>query len=656
MIDRFTSRFSSLTLLALTFASAVTFAEQNPAADADIEEIVVIAHHTPVPSHLVGSSVSLLDTQDFADRITFDPSALLRSLPSLNLSQTGTFGGLTSVRLRGSESNHTLVLIDGIEANDPANGAAFDFSQLAGASIDRIEVLRGAQSARYGAEAIGGVIAIYTRPPNVSDLSEDSALSIGLETGSHGFHQGNVSGEILEQVGTAMSRSRFGLTRAITNGSNVSFLGSESDGYRNRTWHASSSLGWDDGSEVGVYARETRNNLDTDPQDFNFPATPTQGLVIDGDNNTAARQRLLGLNARMTSGAWLHELKLSQNASKTRSTVDGEDDSGLQASLRKADWTASRDYQFGEITHSLALGIQYEQRRFRNINTATPAANHKARDKQLSQFAEYLVRHDARSLSISARRDQNDRFDNLTTWRVTGTQALFDQVRVHGSWGEGSANPTFFELFGFIPATFAGNPDLKPESSEGWDLGLGGGDTDGQYAWDLTYFRSRLNNEIITSFGPPPDFFSQPINLDGTSRREGWEASFTTDVNEQITLDANFTLLDSEEPGGRREVRRPRRSGALNTHLDFANDRGKASLSLIYNGKMQDNEFITATPTDRAEIKAVTLLNAGVSYQPNQRTTLFFRGQNLLNKKYQQVFSFRAPGVTASVGVMMTLR
>ena len=71
---------------------------------------------------------------------------------------------------------------------------------------------------------------------------------------------------------------------------------------------------------------------------------------------------------------------------------------------------------------------------------------------------------------------------------------------------------------------------------------------------------------------------------------------------------------------------------------------------------MQDNEFITATPTDRAEIKAVTLLNAGVSYQPNQRTTLFFRGQNLLNKKYQQVFSFRAPGVTASVGVMMTLR
>ena len=172
----------------------------------------------------------------------------------------------------------------------------------------------------------------------------------------------------------------------------------------------------------------------------------------------------------------------------------------------------------------------------------------------------------------------------------------------------------------------------------------------------MTYFRSRLNSEIVTAFGPAPDYFSQPINLDGTGSREGWEASLTTEVSEQLTLDANITLLDSEEPGGRREARRPRRSGALNTHLAFADDRGKASLSLIYNGEMQDSEFITATPTDRAEIKSVTLLNAGVSYRPNERTKLFFRGQNLLNKEYQQVFSFRAPGVSASVGVIVTVR
>ena len=656
MTRLFVSRFRSLTILGLTFASTVAVAEQTSPADAEIEEMVVVAHHTPVPGHLVGSSISVLDTHDFAARITFDPSALLRTLPSLNLSQTGTFGSLTSVRLRGSESNHTLVLIDGVEANDPANGAAFDVSQLAGTSIDRIEVLRGPQSARYGAEAIGGVLAIYTRPTNATDLFEDPTLTVGVETGSHGFHQGTVRAEMSEQLGAAVSRSRFSITRTLTNGSNASFYGSESDGYRNRTWSADSSLRWEDGSEIGLSARETRNNLDTDPQDFAFPATPTQGLVIDGDNSTAARQRLVSLHGRTATGAWLHTLNLSQNQSRNRFRVNGEDDSGLSASLRKVDWTASRDYSGGEVTHSLALGVQYEQRRFRNFSASTPSANHKARDKQLSQFAEYLVRNDTRSMSFSTRRDQNDRFKDLTTWRVTGTHALWDRVRLHGSWGEGSANPTFFELFGFIPESFAGNPDLKPESSKGWDLGLSGEATDGQYAWDLTYFRSRLNSEITTSFGPAPDYFSQPINLDGASRREGWEASLTADVSELITIDANFTLLDSEEPGGRREVRRPRRSGALNTHLAFADDKGKASLSLTYNGEMQDNEFITATPTDRAEIKSVTLLNAGVSYRPNERATLFFRGQNLLDKNYQQVFSFRAPGVTASVGVILTLR
>lgn len=656
MTDRRASRFHRLIVLGLVFANALAFAERTPLTDVGIEEMVVVAHHKPTPSHLVGSSISVLDTQEFADRITFDPSALFRNLPSLNVSQTGTFGSLTSVRLRGSESNHTLVLIDGIEANDPANGAAFDLSQLAGASIDRIEVLRGPQSARYGAEAIGGVIAIYTRPTDSSDLTEDRALTLGLETGSRGFHQGNLNVDVIERLGAAVSRSQFSMTRAITNGSNASFFGSESEGFRNRTWRADSSLRWNDGSEIGLSARETRANLDTDPQDFAFPATPTQGLVIDGDNDTAARQRLIGLHGRMTSGSWLHELKLSQNASKTHSRVNGEDDSGLKASLRKADWAASRDYEYGKVSHSLALGIQYEQRRFRNFNAALPSANHKARDKQLSQFAEYLVKNDTRSVSISTRRDQNDRFDNLTTWRVTGTQAVLNQVRVHGSWGEGSANPTFFELFGFIPESFAGNPDLKPERSKGWDLGLSGEDSDGHYTWDLTYFRSRLNSEIVTSFGPAPNYFSQPINLDGTSRREGWEASLSRDVGERITVDANFTLLDSHEPGGRREVRRPRRNGGLTTHLAFANDKGKANLSLIYNGVMQDSEFITATPTDRVEIKSVTLLNAGISYQPNERTTLFFRGQNLLNKEYQQVFSYRAPGVTASVGVIMTWR
>ena len=139
--------------IALLASSAAMAANNDDLDDAAIEEIIVVAHHTPTPARLVGSSVSVLEVDDFSQRITFDPAELPRMLPSLNVSQTGPLGGLTEVRLRGSESNHTLVLIDGVEANDPANGAAFNLATLAATSIKRIEVLRGPQSARYGSEA-----------------------------------------------------------------------------------------------------------------------------------------------------------------------------------------------------------------------------------------------------------------------------------------------------------------------------------------------------------------------------------------------------------------------------------------------------------------------------------------------------------------------
>ena len=132
--------------------------------------------------------------------------------------------------------------------------------------------------------------------------------------------------------------------------------------------------------------------------------------------------------------------------------------------------------------------MQYEQRRFRNFSASFVGANHRAKDQQRSQFIEYLLRMGQRSFSISARHDNNQRFANLTTWRVTATQAITATTRAHASWGEGSANPTFFELFGFIPDSFLGNPDLKPETSRGWDLGLAADFCSGACRADITYF------------------------------------------------------------------------------------------------------------------------------------------------------------------------
>ena len=232
--------FFTLLITSLTNSLALAKNADDPNNRA-IEEMIFVAHHTPTPASLVGSSTSVLDAEDFSNRITFDPAALFRSLPSLNVSQTGPFGGLTEVRLRGSESNHTLVLIDGVEANDPANGAAFNLATLSGASIKRIEVLRGPQSARYGSEAIGGVIAITTRDSG-TDLSTEPSVDLGLESGSHGFHQGQLNASFQQPLKSTQWRNQISVTRALTNGSNASFLGSESVGYQKRSWSADSAL------------------------------------------------------------------------------------------------------------------------------------------------------------------------------------------------------------------------------------------------------------------------------------------------------------------------------------------------------------------------------------------------------------------------------
>ena len=627
------------------------FADDS-ASDGAFDEIIVVANYLPTPQQLVGSSISVIDTDTFSARTLFDPAALFRTLPSLNVSQTGPFGGLTEIRLRGSESNHTLVLIDGVEANDIANGSTFNLSQLAATDIKRIEVLRGPQSARYGSETIGGVIAIYTQDEDLGE--QQSNITLGVESGNRDFYQGSLGARVQRPVGDAMWGNQFGVTRAITDGSNASFFGSENDGYRNRSWHLSSALDWQDGQQLGISFRQTNSDADGDPQDFAFPSTATQGLVIDGDERNVIRQQLAAIRAKVVTGAWQHSLTLSRNDNKTRFRVDGLDNSGLEGTLEKADWAASRRYNAGTVEHAVTVGLQYEERQFRNISAGTPSANHEAQDRQRSQFVEYLLQGDTQALSISLRHDNNERFANLTTWRITASRIINEQLRVHSSWGEGSANPTFFELFGFIPDSFAGNANLEPEQSKGWDIGLNGSGCQNRCQWDLTYFRSRLQNEITTVY-EAPQFLATPVNVDGTSRREGWELSLGSRVTQSLDVDANFTWLDSDDAAGLEEVRRPSRSGSINAHLGFADRRGKASLSVVHNGRMQDSEFIYATPETRATLNAVTLLNAGISFALSDGTTVFARGQNLLDKKYQQVLGYRAAGVTASIGIMATL-
>ena len=220
--------------------------------------------------------------------------------------------------------------------------------------------------------------------------------------------------------------------------------------------------------------------------------------------------------------------------------------------------------------------------------------------------------------------DWNDRFANATTARGTVSHILLRsdsaQSRLHFSFGQGITNPSFFELFGFAPATFIGNPDLKPEQSNSFDLGwsqsfaanIAGQDT--RWNVDVTYFAADLQNEITTIYDS--NFMSTPINLETDSKRSGVEVSADANFGENWQLGAAYTRLRARE-NRIEEVRRPRHSGQIRLSRNFANNRGRASIQFLHNGRRTDSEFIYATPETRVDLQPYTLTNVGVSSNCN---------------------------------------
>ena len=611
-----------------------------------IEEVLVLANHLPSNVKTVGSSVSAINVGDFARQANFDVSQLLRTIPNMSVNRAGPLGALTQVRIRGAEANHTLVLIDGVEVNDVGNGSEFNFAHLAGADISRIEVLRGPQSARFGADTIGGVIGIFTNQAKEPGVK----THVSLESGSFQTHYGSAGVSVAQSQGENLWAGQLNVSRIISDGYSASALGNEKDGFEDSSVRGSLSYQWGDASLFKVTLNQSEIDAQGDEQDFDFPSTATQGLVIDADQNNASKQRFANILLQTEYFGWQQQLSISENSNRSRFFDTGTLISGLNGERTKVDLQNSKIVQAGDLTHSWLIGVQHEGREFENIYPTIGGANYAAKDRQLGLVGEYVLQTPNRSVALSVRNDNNQRFDNATTVRVTLSQNLPQNLRLHSSWGQGIANPTFFELFGFTPNSFTGNPNLQPEESTSWDLGLSGSLLDDQISFDLTYFSADLTDEIETVFDMTT-FTSSPVNQTGSSQRHGWEMSLDTAIGEQLSLSAHWNFLHSREPDARVEVRRPEKSGSISLHYASSNDLSRVSLQVLHNGKNQDSEFIFSTAEDRVTLSSYTLVNLTASYQLKPNVTLYLRGENLLDDDYQQVFGYQAPGVGVYAGL-----
>jgi vitamin B12 transporter len=616
-------------------------------AQQQLEGVVVeAAGLEPVQADKVGSAYTVITGEELERRQIRHAADALRFVPGVQVSAAGGQGSFTQLRIRGGEANQTVVLIDGVEVNS-LDAGDFDFSTLLTADIERIEVIRGPQSGVFGANALAGVVNIITRKG-----AGPARASATAEAGSFNSHMlsanasgGSDKGYLSVTAGTAK-----------TDGFNISRFGSEDDGSEQKSFFARGGLRPSDVFRVDFMLRYQRNETDIDQDlfDANFAS---DGLLDDtpGDVNTR-EQRMARIAAELDTfdKHWTHKVFLNYLEDDFFSTSElSESESTNLGERRHFGYQSTVSFSTPDILaaeHKITGLIEHKQESFSSefLSPSFTSAG-EAERKQTGFVTEYQGTF-FRDLTLigNIRRDKNETFDDATTYRIAAALSLPDSaVRLHTSYGKGVTNPTFFEQFGFA-LNFQGNPDLTPEESKGWDVGVEKRWLGDRLIADLTFFRANLLNEIV-------GFGETVINQSGESQRQGVELQLSAKPVDGVTITASYTYTDSEDPDGAQEIRRPKHAASLNAGYSFAGGKGQLDIGVIYNGKMKDDIF--SFPISSSTLLGdYVLVNIAASYKLDERITLFGRVQNLLDEDYEEVYGFATAPITAYAGLKLSFQ
>ncbi len=611
----------------------------------------------------VGASVAVVTRTQIDSQQIRHAAEALRALPGVSVARSGGFGGLTQVRIRGGEANHTLVLVDGVPANQATNGE-FDFANLPAESIERIEVIKGPQSGLVGSNAMGGVINVVTK-------KGEGPLSMVMraEAGAFGTH--DLSGVI--SGGNSLVHGALTLHRRSTDGFDIAPNGREDDGARQELIAFKGGIRPRDTFAIDVIARRTLTRGDRDDDS----RLPFGALAQQTDSASTFRWNtlLLGAEARLDTfdGFWTHAVRLSRNRTVYSDTlVDefGESPYEDESGVDKAAYVATFRFAtpgFAALHNTVTTMVEKEDEHYQPRKRAFDQDRQRRERNRVNTALEWQgVAFDRLTVSANVRHDDNETGRDYTTWRTTAAY-LFDNLapglalRPHASYGTGVKYPSFFELYGSSPTFFTPNPFLVPEEAKGWDAGLEFRLMQGRAVFDVTYFSADITNKITGSlFGPPE-------NLAGVSEHRGVELSARLALTQTLTLGLGYTYLDARTPDGRDELRRPPHAGYATLVQSFADRRGQLSLAARYVGDSTDQayrmglgncgngcSFTTYTP-ERVGLADYWLVSLAASYKMTREVELFARLENALDHNYQEVYGFETAGAAAYAGVKISL-
>jgi vitamin B12 transporter len=620
----------------------------------EIPQITVYANQAPTDVGKAGAVVTVLSGSELRSKGFSTAADALRTVPGVAISQAGGRGALTQTRIRGSESNHVLVLIDDVPVNDFSNGD-FNFADFALEDVERIEVVRGPQSGIYGANAHAGVISIVTKSGR--GLKKPQA-SLRVEGGSR--NTGAFGGSVRGAAGLAYGSISIDHNR--TSGYNVSRLGDERESSHALTTTAKVGVDFTPTFNVEGAVRSAKRYAETDSQPF---AGPLSGLAED---SPADLNRSTGTNARVAATWALFDGALVQRLGASRYSEARRDDDhvlgpfGSEGTRDNFDYKATLTGETSAVigarhTVTALIDKQVEAMTMTSGSfdptTAAFWAGGPSRTRK-GMAGEYAIDlQTGTTLTGAVRHDRNSGFDDLTTWRITASQQIrATGTRLHASAGTGATNPNFIEQFGFFPSFFIGNPNLRPERSRGWDAGIEQRFFDGRLVTDVTYFGSDFDDKIqfVNAGG---GFLTTVVNLAGVSPRRGVETTARLDPVDWLTLTASYTFTSAKLPDGTPEIRRPRHAAAGSATVHFADRRGRATVNVVYNGTMPDTWF--RTPLTAVMLDAYTVLGGVVEYDVAPFATAYLRAENVFDNDYEEVFSYRAPGFGVFAGMKLRL-
>lgn len=616
------SRRSCAVVLGLAFAIASTAeAEQT----SKMGEIVVTATREETPLDQVGSSISVITAKDLEQRQVKTVADALRMAPGVDVVRYGNMGGATSVFMRGANSQHTLVLIDGVIANDPSSPAnSFDFSNLTTDNIERIELLSGSQSTLYGSSAMGGVINIITK-------RGDGKLKGYLSAEGGSFYTAREAAGLsgrFERLSYNLNVSRLdtnGISAANRKNGN-----SEKDPYQNTTVATRLGVELFDNLDLDFTLRYNSSRVDMDDFVYDPVSYSSEFKDVRG-----YRQRVEQFFARsegnlaLFDGLWDQKLGFSYNDSQRRYT-DGNYYDGKNF---RFDWQHTLHlHKTNDFTAGFEQLDEYG---------ASKGVSEKHAATTSFYFQDQIKLFDRWFTTLGVRVDDHDRFGTRATYRFATSYLLKESgTRFKGSYGTGFKAPSLQQLYG----SFGANPDLKPEKSSGWDLGVEQKIPLMQTVIGATWFRNDFKDMINYLITDPLTWDGHNANID-KARTQGVELSASMQPLDDLTLKLSYTWLETEDrKTGQQLLRRPKNRIGFDAGYRFLK-RGSINLGLLYVGSRYDYG-----DTGYEKMGDYLLVNLAGSYDITKNLQLFGRIENLLDRQYEEIIGYGTPGIGAYGG------